>query len=79
MDIAIAVDMLRLAHTDAYDTAILVSGDRDFVKAAQAVQDFGKHVENAYFQRGGSRHLREAADRFILLDKKSLKGCWLRA
>ena len=38
-DIHIATDMIVLASKNAYDTAVLVSGDGDFVPAVRAVQD----------------------------------------
>ena len=75
VDIAIAVDMLHFAPTDMYDTAVLVSGDGDFGSAVQAVKNLGKHVENAFFRTGLSRHLSDAADRFVLLDKDLMKDC----
>lgn len=65
VDIKIASDMLRLAYSDAYDTAILVSADGDYVDAVEGVKERGKHVENAYFNRGSSYHLRKACDRFV--------------
>jgi len=67
VDINIAVDMLRYAYEDTYDTAILISGDGDFAVAVEAVEDRGKHVENAYFPNV-SRHLQDACDVFIKLD-----------
>jgi len=77
VDIKIAVDMLRLAHNNAYDTAILVSGDGDFADAIQAVKDMGKHVENASLRTGESYHLKQTCDRFIAIDSDFLAGLWL--
>lgn len=74
VDIAIASDMLRLAYNNSYDTAILITGDGDFVPALEGVQDLGKHTENAYFQKGSSLYLREVCDRFILLDSSLITG-----
>lgn len=76
VDIFLAVDMLRFASTDTYDTAILVSGDGDFVSAVNAVKDLGKHVENAQFRSGQSMHLRECCDVGILLDPPFFTGCF---
>lgn len=46
IDVMIAVDMLILAHKNAYDTAILISSDADYKSAIEAVKfDFGKRVE----------------------------------
>lgn len=65
IDVKIASDMLRLAYSDSYDTAILVSADGDYADAVEGVKEQGKHVENAYFNRGSSYHLRKACDRFV--------------
>lgn len=42
LDVEIALDMYRLAHE--YDTAILVSGDQDFVYPVDLIQQQGKEV-----------------------------------
>ncbi|HIP42952.1 MAG TPA: NYN domain-containing protein [Aquifex aeolicus] len=68
VDIMLATDMLSLAYRNAYDTAILVSGDSDFIHTVEAVQSLGKRVENATFKKTSSYNLRKACDRFILLD-----------
>jgi len=75
VDIAIASDMLKFAYSDSYDTAMLISGDGDFVSALEGVQNLGKHVENAYFNKGHSIYLRETCDRFISLTSNSIKKC----
>ena len=76
VDIAIAVDMLSMAFVNAYDTAILVSSDGDFVKAIRAVCDLGKHVEAACFHK--AYHVRDAADKVIELNANSLAPLWLK-
>ena len=49
-DVNLAVDMLINAFKNSYDTAILVSGDGDFLPLVKAVKDeFRKKVENAIF------------------------------
>ncbi|RUM31989.1 MAG: NYN domain-containing protein [Aquifex sp.] len=68
VDIMLATDMLSLAYRNAYDTAILVSGDSDFIHTVEAVQSLGKRVENATFKKTSSYSLRKVCDRFILLD-----------
>lgn len=75
VDIELASDMLKLAYSDAYDTAILISGDGDFVAAVQEVQDLGKHVENAYFKKGSSVSLSETCDKFISLNVRIIRSC----
>lgn len=68
VDIMLATDMLSLAYQNAYDTAILVSGDSDFIYTVEEVQRIGKRVENATFKKTSSYNLRKVCDRFILLD-----------
>jgi len=68
-DIHLAVDMVKLAYNDGYDTAILVSSDGDFVPAVQAVQEKGKQVENIGFENKFSYHLKQVCDKFIKLKK----------
>lgn len=68
VDIQIAVDMLKLAYNDAYDVAVLVSGDGDFADAIKVIQDLGKQVENATFTSLSSQRLSQQADRFIPLE-----------
>ena len=75
VDVTIAVDMLSLAYRNTYDTAILVSGDADFVPVVEEIKSLGKHVESAYFEHGGARRLTEASDRFILLTEDKMKLC----
>jgi len=73
----IAVDMLKYAYDDTYDTAILVSGDGDFAAAVNAVKDRGKHVEHAYFKDAPSVALRKAYDKYIPLDKDFISPCFI--
>ena len=45
IDIKIAIDMVSLAYENAYDTAVLASGDGDFVPAVKKVKELNKKVE----------------------------------
>jgi uncharacterized LabA/DUF88 family protein len=72
-DIHLAVDMVKLAYNDAYDTAILVSSDGDFVPAVQAVKEKGKNVENIGFENKFSYHLQQTCDRLTKLKKEEVK------
>jgi len=78
VDVNIAVDMLKYAFSNAYDTAILVSGDGDFATAVEAVKDLGKHVEDAYFESGRSQELQTARDAFVRLDVEYMQECTFR-
>jgi len=71
-DIHLAVDMVKMAYNGAYDTAILVSSDGDFVPAVLAVKDIGKKVENVGFENKFSYHLQQKSSRFIKLRKENV-------
>lgn len=57
-DIHLAVEMVKEAYENTYDTAILVTGDGDFKRAIEVVIGRGKEVENVYFKNSRSHHLR---------------------
>ena len=44
-DIKIAIDIISLAYENAYDTAVLVSGDGDFVPVVKKLKQLDKNVE----------------------------------
>lgn len=67
-DVMLATEMLMQAFHSSYDTAIVVSGDRDFIPAIKAVQSMGKKVEAAAFRGDYTQKLPEAVDRFHMLD-----------
>ncbi|RUM48921.1 MAG: NYN domain-containing protein [Hydrogenothermus sp.] len=73
VDVLLATDMVSLAFRDAYDTAILVSGDSDYVPVVEEIQELGKRVENASFKRTSSYELRKVCDSFLLLDNVAHK------
>jgi len=77
VDINIAVDMLTSAYDNAYDVAILVSGDGDFAVAVEAVKKLNKPVECAFFKAKKCFHIQKVASRFIPLDKNYLLSCIL--
>ncbi|NCN99014.1 hypothetical protein COU62_02520 [Candidatus Pacearchaeota archaeon CG10_big_fil_rev_8_21_14_0_10_35_219] len=51
-----------------YDTAIIVSGDEDFVPAIQKAQKLGKKVINAYFKSTSSNYLKHTCDKSFCVD-----------
>jgi uncharacterized LabA/DUF88 family protein len=57
-----------MAWENAYDVAILVSGDADYVGAVSKVMSKGRNVEVAAFLHSLSRELRNAALNKIILD-----------
>ena len=66
---AIAVESLSLAHQDAFDVALLVSGDGDYIELVEALKRLGKHVECAMFRNQSAGILLEYVDRFTPLDE----------
>lgn len=44
VDTLIALDMVRLASRSAFETAIVISGDRDLAEVVRTVQDYGVQV-----------------------------------
>ena len=54
VDVAIATDMIKLAWEDAYDWAVLVSSDRDFIPAVEFLNAKGRKVLHAGFPPRGS-------------------------
>lgn len=55
IDVALAVDMVRLAISGGYDTAILVSRDTDQIPALETVRDLGATWVEVAAWRGDSR------------------------
>lgn len=53
VDAAVVTDLLSLAWQDAYDVAILVSSDADYIPAVEHVQAKGLKVVNAAWKNRG--------------------------
>ncbi|HJX50342.1 hypothetical protein A3K73_03670 [Candidatus Pacearchaeota archaeon RBG_13_36_9] len=69
-DVHLSHDLLMGAVDNLYDTAIIVSGDEDFMPIIKTVRErYRKKVENAYFSKSSSYNLRRACDSSIPLDK----------
>lgn len=69
VDVYLATQMVALAYEDAYDVAILLSGDSDFVPAVELAQQKGKIVSVVSTTNSLSDELRCRADRFDLIDR----------
>jgi len=62
VDTTMVADMLRLAAVNAFDVAVLVSGDEDHTPAVAGVRAIGKQVYVATWGKAGlSQRLRKAA------------------
>lgn len=77
VDVLIAIDMLRFALKNNYDTAILISGDGDFADIVNIVKDEGCKVEIVSFVGTLAPALRRVADLMVEVTPDLLKGCWL--
>jgi len=71
-DIHMAVDLVKGAYKNFYDTAILVSGDGDFVPAVKAAREENKEIENAYFKKSASANLKQNCNKSIRLKREIL-------
>ena len=75
VDTLIALDLVRLAGRSAFDTAVLVAGDRDLAEAVRATQDFGRRVVVATPSRKSvARELAQLADDIIDLDQATVRS-----
>ena len=68
-DTHLVSDFVGEAYEDLYDTAIIVSGDEDFISPIKRVRKLGKKIENAWFSSSSSFLLRDACDRSIHINK----------
>ncbi|MBU4308500.1 MAG: NYN domain-containing protein [Nanoarchaeota archaeon] len=67
-DVHLTVDLVSGAYENLYDSAIIVSGDEDFVPAIKKVQKLGKKIINAYFKSSSSASLKKTCDDFIYMN-----------
>jgi len=68
VDVALVTDLLSFAWENAYEDAVLVSGDADYTGAVEKVQGKGKNVEVVSWRESLSRELKNAASKVIYLD-----------
>lgn len=66
-DVYLANDMLIGVYENLYDTAILVSGDEDFVPVINTLKRLNKKTENVFFTKTSSKKLRKLCDKTINL------------
>ncbi len=74
-DIYLAVDMLSLAYNNAYEKAILISGDGDYVEVISRIQQLGKQIINYSFEGLKSDHLLRTCDLFKYIKKEDINCC----
>jgi uncharacterized LabA/DUF88 family protein len=74
VDTLITLDLVRLAQCGAYQTAILLAGDRDLAEPVRVAQDAGCRILLAMPNGAGvAKELRQVADEIITIDDKALK------
>lgn len=66
VDSAILTDMFSLAWEEAYDCAILVSGDSDLIPAVEKIQDKGLKIVNATWKNYGHELAKACWASFVL-------------
>ena len=78
-DVNIAVELLGDAQDDAFDTAIIVSGDSDLVRPVQAVRARypDKRVVVAFPPGRTSAHLGKVATAAFVIGRKKLEDSQL--
>lgn len=71
IDVKLAIDVVSYAYEDKYDTAVLVSGDGDFVPVLEKIKSLGKNVEVWAFKYSLAKALQEEVtkDRMYYMDK----------
>jgi len=74
IDVWIAIDMVKEAIKGGIDTAILISGDADFVPAFSLIKEIGKDVLSCSVPRGYSNELRQKFP-YLILTKEILTKC----
>jgi uncharacterized LabA/DUF88 family protein len=77
-DIHMAVDMVDSAADNTFDTAVLVSGDGDFLPAVRSVKRRNKKIQNVYFKGSSSRSLKNHCDKSLELTKEILNDFFIK-
>jgi uncharacterized LabA/DUF88 family protein len=73
VDTLLVLDLVILAQVNAYETAILVTGDRDIAEAVRRAQDLGRRLVLVCPTKAGvAAELRQLADRVVDVDAHDL-------
>jgi uncharacterized LabA/DUF88 family protein len=73
-DINIAVESITKAFNNAYDVAIFMSGDSDYLPIYKTLRTIGKLVVVAVVEGQSVTRLRPFIDHYIVLDKGRFDG-----
>ena len=74
-DINIAVNMISKAYSNAYDVAILISGDTDYLPVVAQLNNIGKVVVLATLPHQNISKYKGMYDQHIRLHDKLLQAC----
>jgi len=79
-DIHLAIDAMRLAYENKFDTLVLISGDGDFAPLVREIKKLSRKVELCYFNQNISLDLLNQfnKDERHLIDKKTLNQFFFR-
>lgn len=78
-DINLAVNMLSKGYQNAYDIAILISGDTDYIPVVRELHHIGKIVVLATLPNQNISKYKEYMDAHINIDLGVLKTCEIKA
>jgi len=62
VDVLLAIDLVNLAHTNAYDLAIILSGDTDLIEAVKLAKNLGKTIIIISYHTPGNPRLSNISD-----------------
>jgi len=66
IDVALATKLLILATNRAFETAILVSGDKDYLETVKAVKNLGMRIEIVSWRGSLSQELGQESSRNVI-------------
>jgi uncharacterized LabA/DUF88 family protein len=69
VDIRLTTELIAHAYNDSYQTAILATGDDDYVRAVEHVQDAGCRVVIASWDNNIGREMKRVCDEYVELDE----------
>lgn len=74
-DVNLTAHLITKGFMDAYDTAIVMSGDADYIPVLDILNTLGKTVVVVGVKNQNMTRLRQHADELILLDKDFFDTC----
>jgi len=76
VDIMLGVDLVKMSINKQFDTAVVITGDSDFVYAVQAAKDAGVNTKLCYSKLlRVNRSLLDVFDENIIIDQNLLNKC----